>query len=134
MARLLLGLLINTAALWIADYFVDGIRLVPFGEGDPNIILSYLAVAAIFGIVNAVIGNFIRIVAFPLYLLTLGLVAIVVNAGLLMLVAEATPVMGFGLVIDDFAWGVVGALAMSVSNWIIGIVLRPFMSPIGVTR
>ena len=134
MARLVLGLLINTAALWIADWFVDGIHLVPFGEGDPNLVLSYVAVAAVFGVVNAVIGNAIRIVAFPLYLLTLGLVALVVNAGLLMLVAQATPFMGFGLVIDDFSWGVIGALAMSLSNWIIGIVLRPFMSPVGVTR
>ena len=134
MARLILGLFINTAALWIADWFVEGIHLVPFGVGDPNLVLSYIAVAAVFGIVNAVIGNFIRIVAFPLYLLTLGLVAIVVNAGLLMLVSQATPYMGFGLVIDDFSWGVIGALVMSLSNWLIGIVLRPFMSPVGVTR
>lgn len=134
MARLVIGLLINTAALFIADWFVDGIHLVPFSEGDPNLVLSYIAVAAVFGVVNAVIGNFIRIVAFPLYLLTLGLVAIVVNAGLLMLVSQATPYMGFGLVIDDFSWGVIGALVMSISNWLIGILLRPFMSPIAVTR
>lgn len=134
MARLILGLFINTAALWIADWFVEGIHLVPFGAGDPNLVLSYIAVAAVFGVVNAVIGNFIRIVAFPLYLLTLGLVAIVVNAGLLMLVSQATPYMGFGLVIEDFSWGVIGALVMSLSNWLIGIALRPFMSPVGVTR
>jgi len=88
----------------------------------------------VFGIVNAVIGNFIRIVAFPLYLLTLGLVAILVNAGLLTLVSQATPYMGFGLVIDDFSWGVIGALVMSLCNWLIGIALRPFMSPVSITR
>jgi putative membrane protein len=134
MTRLLLGLIINTAALWIADSFVEGIRLIPFGSGDANLVLSYAAVAAVFGIVNAVIGNFIRIVAFPLYLLTLGLVALLVNAGLLTLVAQATPYMGFGLVIDDFSWGVIGALVMSLCNWLIGIALRPFMSPASVTR
>jgi putative membrane protein len=134
MVRLVFGLFINTAALFIADWFVEGIHLVQFGVGDPNLVLSYIAVAAVFGVVNAVIGNFIRIVAFPLYLLTLGLVAIVVNAGLLMLVSQATPYMGFGLVIDDFSWGVIGALVMSLSNWLIGILLRPFMSPIAVTR
>jgi len=134
MARLLLGLIINTAALWIADSFVVGIHLIPFGAGEANLVLSDAAVAAVFGIVNAVIGNFIRIVAFPLYLLTLGLVALLVNASLLMLVSQATPDMGFGLVIDDFSWGVVGALAMSLRNWLIGIALRPFMSPVSVTR
>jgi len=134
MARLLLGLIINTAALWIADSFVEGIHLTPFGSGEANLVLSYAAVAAVFGIVNAVIGNFIRIVAFPLYLLTLGLVALLVNASLLMLVSQATPYMGFGLVIDDFSWGVIGALVMSLCNWLIGIALRPFMSPVSVTR
>ena len=134
MARLLLGLIINTAALWIADSFVEGIHLIPFGSGEANLVLSYAAVAAVFGIVNAVIGNFIRIVAFPLYLLTLGLVAILVNAGLLTLVSQATPYMGFGLVIDDFSWGVIGALVMSLCNWLIGIALRPFMSTVSITR
>lgn len=134
MARLLLGLIINTAALWIADSFVEGIHLIPFGSGEANLVLSYAAVAAVFGIVNAVIGNFIRIVAFPLYLLTLGLVALLVNASLLMLVSQARPYMGFGLVIDDFSWGVIGALVMSLCNWLIGIALRPFMSPVSVTR
>jgi len=134
MVRLILGLLINTGALFVADWFVDGIRIVPFADGQPNLVLSYIAVAAVFGVVNAVIGNAIRIVAFPLYLLTLGLVAIVVNAGLLMLVSQATPFMGFGLIIDDFSWGVIGALVMSVSNWLIGIVLRPFMSTAVSTR
>jgi putative membrane protein len=134
MVRLILGLLINTGALFVADWFVDGIRIVPFADGQPNLVLSYIAVAAVFGVVNAVIGNAIRIVAFPLYLLTLGLVAIVVNAGLLMLVSQATPFMGFGLIIDDFSWGVIGALVMSVSNWLIGIVLRPFMSSAVSTR
>jgi putative membrane protein len=134
MARLLLGLIINTAALWIADSFVLGIHLIPFDSGEANLVLSYAAVAAVFGIVNAVIGNFIRIVAFPLYLLTLGLVALIVNASLLMLVSQATPYMGFGLVIDDFSWGVIGALVMSLCNWLIGIALRPFMNPVSVTR
>jgi len=69
-----------------------------------------------------------------LYLLTLGLVALIVNASLLMLVSQATPYMGFGLVIDDFSWGVIGALVMSLCNWLIGIALRPFMNPVSVTR
>lgn len=128
MVRLVLGLLINGVALWLADFFVDGIYLIPFGEGDANMVLSYLAVAAIFGIINAVIGNFIRIVAFPIYLLTFGLVALVVNGALIMLVASVTQQMGFGLVVVDFWWGVLAAVVMSASNWILGILLRPFIS------
>jgi putative membrane protein len=129
MVRLVLGLLINGVALWFADFFVDGISLIPFGDGgDANLVLSYLAVAAIFGIINAVIGNFIRIVAFPIYLLTFGLIALVVNGALFMLVASVTQQLGFGLVIADFWWGVLGAVVMSASNWILGILLRPFIT------
>jgi putative membrane protein len=128
MIRLVFGLIINGVALWLADFFVDGISLIPFGDGgDANLVLSYLAVAAIFGVINAVIGNFIRIVAFPIYLLTFGLVALVVNGALFMLVASVTQQLGFGLVIADFWWGVLGAVVMSASNWILGILLRPFM-------
>lgn len=130
MVRLLLGLVGNTLALWVADYLVDGIRLVPFDDGNLNTILSYAAVAAIFGIVNSVIGNFIRIVAFPIYLLTLGLVALVVNGGLLMIVAAVTPYLGFGLQVESFGWGILGALVMSLCNWLIGVLLRPFMRPV----
>jgi putative membrane protein len=129
MVRLVLGVLINGVALWLADFFVDGVSLIPFGDGgDANLVLSYLAVAAIFGVINAVIGNFIRIVAFPIYLLTFGLVALVVNGALFMLVASVTQQLGFGLIIEDFWWGVLGAVVMSASNWILGILLRPFMA------
>lgn len=127
MVRLLLGLVVNSLALWVADLLVDGIAIVPFGPSDLDTVLSYATVAAIFGIVNAVIGNFIRIVAFPIYLLTLGLVALVVNGALLMLVAALTPYVGFGLRVDDFWWGVLGAVVMSLCNWILGVILRPFM-------
>ena len=127
MVRLVFGLLINAVALWLSDFFVDGIRLLPFGEGDANLVLSYIAVAAIFGVINAVIGNFIRIVAFPIYLLTLGLVALVVNGALFMLVASVTQQLGFGLIVEDFWWGVLGAVVMSMSDWVLGVILRPIL-------
>ena len=127
MVRLVFGLLINAVALWLSDFFVDGLRLLPFGEGDANLVLSYIAVAAIFGVINAVIGNFIRIVAFPIYLLTLGLVALVVNGALFMLVASVTQQLGFGLIVEDFWWGVLGAVVMSMSNWVLGVILRPIL-------
>jgi putative membrane protein len=127
MVRLVLGLLTNAVALWMSDFFVDGIHLIPFADGDANLVLSYVSVAAVFGVINAVIRNFIRIVAFPIYLLTLGLVAVVVNGALFMLVASVTQQLGFGLVVDDFWWGVLGAIVMSMSNWLLGIILRPFL-------
>jgi putative membrane protein len=131
MIRLIFGLIINSVALWAADSLVEGIHLHPFGDQPSDVMWSYVAIAALFGVINAVIGNFIRIVAFPIYILTLGLVAIVVNAGLLMLAAGATPYLGFGLEVDGFWWGVAGALVLSLSNWLLGIILRPLLKPTG---
>ncbi|WP_349814801.1 phage holin family protein [Curtobacterium sp. MCJR17_043] len=59
-----------------------------FGDAGPvETVLTYLLVAFVFGIVNAVVGTLIRIVAIPLYVLTLGLISFVVNGVLLLIVA-----------------------------------------------
>lgn len=124
--RFLLRLLINAFALWLTTLLVAGVAVVPFEPGDTTAtLLTYLLVALIFGIVNGVIGNLIRIVAFPLYILTLGLIALVVNGLLLLLVAWISGLIGFGLVVDGFWWGVLGALVLAFLSWLISVVVRP---------
>jgi putative membrane protein len=129
MTRFLVRLLINALALWLTTLIVaGGVRVVPFEPGGTlELVLTYLLVAFVFGVVNGLVGNFIRIVAFPLYILTLGLVALVVNALLLMLVAWLTSLLGFGLEVDGFWWGVLGALVLALLSWLIGIILRPII-------
>ena len=129
MVRLVFGLLINAVALWVADFFVDGIHVVPFGTGSNDTVLTDLVVAGIFGLVNGIIGNFVRIVAFPLYILTLGLVALVINGALLLLVAAISESLGFGLVVENFGWGIIGAVVLSLCNWVLGVILRPIVKP-----
>jgi len=127
-SRFLIRLGINAVALWLTTLVVAGVTVVPYEPGDPlAAVLTYLMVAVIFGIVNGVIGNFIRIVAFPLYILTLGLIALVVNALLLLLVAWISSLVGFGLVVDGFWWGVFGALVLAFISWLIGIIVRPIV-------
>lgn len=93
-----------------------------------ELVLTFLLVGLVFGLVNGIIGNAIRIVAFPIYVLTLGLIAVVVNALLLMLVAWLTSLFGFGLHVEGFLWaGVLGALVLALLNWAIGLVLRPIV-------
>jgi putative membrane protein len=107
---------------------VAGVHVVAYPPGGQlETLLTYILVAAIFGIVNGVIGNLIRIVAFPLYVLTLGLIALVVNALLLLLVSWISSLLGFGLVVDGFFWGMIGALVLGLISWLIGIILRPII-------
>lgn len=65
MRRLLLGLLTNAVAIWLTTLVVSGVRVDPYEEGATAAILTYLLVAVIFGVVNAVVGGVVRVVAFP---------------------------------------------------------------------
>lgn len=126
MKRLLVRLVVNAVALWLTTLIVAGVTVQPYRRDDLlATVLTYLLVALVFGIVNGVIGNLIRIVAFPLYILTLGLIALVVNSLLLLLVAWITSFTGFGLTVDGFWWGVLGALVLALLSWLIGIIVRP---------
>jgi putative membrane protein len=126
--RIVVRLLINALALWLTTVIVAGVELVPFEPGGTlETVLTFLMVAAVFGIVNGVLGNLIRIVAFPLYVLTLGLLALIVNGLLLLLVSWISSLFGFGLVVNGFWWGVLGALVLGMISWFIGILIRPIV-------
>lgn len=135
MLRFLLRLVVNSFALGIAVWIVPGLTMRAYAEGEPviaggpslELLLSYLFIAFVFGLINGIVGNAIRIVAFPLYVITLGLIALVVNGLLLLLVNQISLWLTFGLFVEDFYWGVVGALVLSLSSWIIGMLLRPLM-------
>ena len=129
MGRLLLRLLINTLALWLTTVILaTHVDVRSFGsEGDTlAFVLTLVLVAVIFGLVNGVVGGIVRVVAFPIYVLTLGLISLVVNGLLLLLVAWISGLIGFGLSVENFGWGVLGALLLGIIAWLIGILLRPF--------
>jgi putative membrane protein len=134
MQRFVVRVIVNAVAFWLTTVIIGtfsstpGISVNPYGaKGVVETVLTYLLVALIFGLVNGIIGNFIRIVAFPLYVLTLGLLALVVNALLLLLVSWISGQIGFGLSVRDFFWGVIGALVLGIISWLLGIVLRPIL-------
>jgi putative membrane protein len=125
-------LIVNAIALWITTLIVvDGVKVVPFANDTTGIVLTYLLVALIFGVVNGVIGNFIRIVAFPLYILTLGLIALVVNSLLLLIVHWISSLLGFGLVVNGFWWGVLTAIVLAFFSWLLSVLLRPVFGKSG---
>ncbi|QJA00470.1 MULTISPECIES: phage holin family protein [unclassified Leifsonia] len=123
--RFLVKLIINALALWFTTLIVSGVTVRPYAEGTLPTILTYLLIALIFGVVNAIVGTAIRVVAFPIYILTLGLISFIVNGLLLLLVAWISGLMGFGLYIAGFWWGVLGALVLALIAWLMGLILRP---------
>ncbi|GGL02931.1 putative membrane protein [Curtobacterium luteum] len=126
--RFLVRLVVNALALWLTTLLVSGVSVTAFGDGGTTAtVLTFLLVAFVFGLVNAVIGTIIRVVAFPLYILTLGLISFVVNAVLLLIVAGISTAIGFGLHVDSFGWGIVGAFVLAVFAWLIGLFVRPVL-------
>lgn len=135
MKRFLVRVVINALGLWLTTLIIglfsdnSGVTILPFAPGGTvEFILTLLIVAVIFGLVNGIIGNFIRIVAFPLYILTLGLLALVVNSLLLLLVSWISDQIGFGLHVENFLWGVIAAVILGVIGAILGLILRPLTS------
>lgn len=132
MKRFIVKTLINAAAFWLMTKVVElfsgsaeNVYIYSWQEGIWPYIGTLLLVAVIFGLVNGIIGNFIRIVAFPLYILTLGLIAFVVNSLLLLLVSWISGQLGFGLHVDGFWWGVLAAVLLSIISALLGAILRP---------
>jgi len=125
--RFLIRVVINAFAIWVVTLISQlQVSVTPFAPGETlQLILTLLAVAAVFAIVNTVIGTIIKIVAFPLYILTLGLISLLINGLLLWLTAWLTHWWNWGLQVDDFWLGVVAAIIISLINWVFGILLRP---------
>lgn len=130
MRSLLLSTVINAIALWLTTVLVAGVTIVmPTGQTQQGwgYVLTLVFVALVFGIVNGTIGRVLRFLAFPIYVLTLGLMALVVNALLLIFVGWLTQALGFGygLQVETFGAGFWGAIVLSLVSWVLGLILRP---------
>ncbi|MFT4136068.1 phage holin family protein [Microbacterium sp.] len=125
--RLLIRAVVNAFAIWVVTLIPAlQVSVVAFDPGETlQLVLTLLAVAAVFAIVNTIVGGVIRVVAFPIYILTLGLISLVVNGFLLWLTAWLTHWWSWGLRVESFWLGVVAALLISLINWVFGILLRP---------
>lgn len=125
--RFVLRVVINAFAIWVVSLItVLQVRLIAFAPGEwLQVALTALLVGLIFALVNSIIGTVLKVLAFPLYILTLGLISLVINGFLLWLTAWITSFWSFGLRVEDFWWGVVAALLITIINWLLGIILRP---------
>jgi putative membrane protein len=114
-------------ALWVVTHLVHGLSFV-FVAGDTKLqkVGIIFVVAVIFGLVNAFIRPIVRILSIPLYILTLGLFHIVVNALMLWITARITAhTTHWGLAIDHFWWTAIkAAIVLSIVSWVLSLVVR----------
>lgn len=125
--RFVIRVVVNAFAIWVVTLIPAlGTTVTPFAPGETlQLVLALLAVAAVFALVNTIIGTVIKIVAFPLYILTLGLISFLINGLLLVITAWFTQWWGWGLSVVDLWHGVLAAIVISLINWVFGIILRP---------
>ncbi|MGI6878878.1 phage holin family protein [Microbacterium sp. gxy059] len=119
--------IVNGFSIWVISLIpLLQVSVTPFPPGrDLQMVLTLLLIGALFGLVNSIIGTVIKIVAFPLFVLTLGLVSLLLNGVLLFITAWITDFWHWGLGMGAFWPGVLAGILLSVINWIFGIILRP---------
>ncbi|AFM18991.1 putative membrane protein [Mycolicibacterium chubuense NBB4] len=125
MTSFLLRAALTGFALWVVTLIVPGIGFVG-GDTTAARVGIIFVVAVIFGLVNAIIRPIVAIISIPLYILTLGLFHIVVNALMLWITSRITEhTTHWGLVIDHFWWTAIwAAIVLSVVSWLLSLVVR----------
>ncbi len=119
---LLLRLIINAIAIWVASALVSNIQLIsPADKGTTGKVIVVLIVAVIFGLVNALVKPIVKLLSLPLVIITLGLFLLIINALMLWLTAAITATTDYGLRVHGVFAAVVGAIIITVVNWVLGI-------------
>jgi putative membrane protein len=124
MKSFLIKLVVNALAIWVATLVVDGISVNAPGDSTTSTVVTYLVIGAIFGLVNAIVKPVVKVLAFPFYVLTLGLLTFVVNALMLELTAWISSHTSLTLTIDHFWWDAIwGALVVTLVSLVLNAVL-----------
>ncbi len=106
MTGFLLRAVIVALGLWLATRWVDGFTI------DDSTTLLFAAV--LLGVVNGIVRPIAIVLTFPITIVTLGLFLLVVNAGMVALVAWLLP----GFHIASFLPALWGALIVGLTAWV----------------
>ena len=112
--HVLLRLLINAAALWVATRLVSGISYT--GDG-----VSLFGVALVFGVFNVLIKPILFLLSFPFLIVTLGLFIFVINAVMLWTTGKVSDALGLGFHVSGFRAAFFGALVVTVVSFVLSL-------------
>lgn len=125
MVDLLVKVLINAAGVWVA---IQVIPQIEFAFGDDW--WKLLAVALILALVNTYVRPILKLLSFPVTIVSLGLFVFVLNAFMLLLVAFVSDQLGLGFSIggfppdfsaDSFVGALLGAIVISIVSTLLGM-------------
>lgn len=132
MGSFLLRAAVTGLALWVVTLVVPGITFVG-GQTTLQRIGIVLVVAVIFGLVNAFIKPVVQLLSIPLYIVTLGLFHVVINALMLWITAWITDhTTHWGLQINHFWWTAIwAAIVLSIVGWLFSLPMRTAERAVG---
>ncbi|GAA4058966.1 MULTISPECIES: phage holin family protein [Actinomadura] len=110
---------ITAVALAVAALVLDGITVT--GDDTGRRALTLVAVAVIFGLVNAIIKPIIKTLGCAFYVLTLGLIGLVVNALLLLLTSKIATEIDLPFHVAGFWAAFWGAIIVGVVGWLLNL-------------
>ncbi|MEV4256424.1 phage holin family protein [Spirillospora sp. NPDC049652] len=119
--RIIIKVAITAVALWVAELLVHGITVT--GDTAGKRALTLVGVAVIFGVVNAVLKPLIKTLGCAFYILTLGLIGLVVNALLLLLTSFLAGKFSLPFHVDGFWPAFWGAIVVGVVGWLLHILI-----------
>ncbi|MFI5984139.1 phage holin family protein [Streptomyces sp. NPDC098789] len=112
----------NVAALAVAIWLVPDISLDD-GSSMGHRTLTVIVVALVFGLVNLIVKPVVKLFSLPLFILTLGLFTLVVNALMLLLTSWLAGKLDLSFHVEGFWTAVIGGLIISVVSWAVNMVL-----------
>ncbi|MGW1157574.1 phage holin family protein [Streptomyces sp. NPDC002513] len=113
--------LANAGALAVAVGVLDKITLT--GSSTGKKIGTLIVVALIFGLVNFLVKPVVKVLTFPLFILTLGLITLIVNALMLLLTSWVAGKLNLSFHVEGFWTAVLGGLIISIVSWALHLVL-----------
>jgi putative membrane protein len=111
----------NAGALAVAVWLLDKITLT--GDSTGKKAGTLIAVALVFGVVNWLVKPILTVLTFPLFILTLGLFTLVVNALMLLLTSWVCDKLDLSFHVEGFWTAVLGGLIISIVSWALHVVL-----------
>ncbi|MEU8525390.1 MULTISPECIES: phage holin family protein [Streptomyces] len=111
----------NAGALAVAIWLLEDITLT--GDSTANKAWTLLLVALVFGLVNFLVKPVVKLLSLPLFILTLGLITLVINALMLLLTSWLADKLDLSFHVEGFWTAVLGGLIISVVSWALNVVL-----------
>ncbi|MFE0036612.1 phage holin family protein [Streptomyces sp. NPDC059015] len=121
MKNFLVKTIANAGALAVAIWLVQDITLT--GDSTAKQTVTLIIVALLFGLVNFFVKPIARLLTLPLFILTLGLITLVVNALMLLLTSWLADVLDLDFHVEGFWTAVLGGLIISIVSWALNVVL-----------